>query len=69
MERSSAYYFPQEKLGLEPERGKLIAHLLGTNASMRITGSARKARVGGSPGMITPLTNESPYGGTEVDNW
>jgi predicted Zn-dependent protease len=57
----------QGPVSLEDTTDQLLNALQRNNSSMRITRSRESIRVGGRPGYVTELSNDSPAGGRETD--
>lgn len=65
-----SYYFPesQTREDLHQATLELIQHLHGANPQMRTSGTSQGVSVDGNQGLITILTNDSPYQGqSETD--
>ncbi len=63
-----SYYFPENsREDLRQSTEALIHHLHAENPSLRAASGQRRTRVGGSQGLVTNLTSESPFGGAERD--
>ncbi len=63
-------YFFREGGGRENLRqttNDLIHHLHADNPGLQVSGNPRSTRVGGSSGMVTQLSGDSPFGGPETD--
>jgi beta-barrel assembly-enhancing protease len=63
-----SYFFPEQNgQNLKSATADLIHHLHSDNPAMQETGNARRVRVGSSPGLVTQLMSQSPFGGSETD--
>jgi hypothetical protein len=64
-----SYFTPDSaNAGLREATDDLIHHLRTENPGMRVTSrKPRSVRIAGSPGLVTMLESDSPYGGVETD--
>jgi Zn-dependent protease with chaperone function len=58
------YYFPESQpRDVKQATDELIQHLHGGNPSLRVVSGGRRVTVDGSQGLVTTLSNNSPYQG------
>jgi len=57
----------QGTISLDDSTDELLNDLQRNNSAMRITRKRESIRVGGQPGYVTELSNDSPAGGRETD--
>jgi hypothetical protein len=57
-----SYYTPQSSNDLVGGTQELIKRLQQSNPGIRVRSRARQVQVGGSPGLITTLSSQSPLG-------
>ena len=63
-----SYFFPEQSgQSLKAATADLVHHLKSDNPAMQETGTARRVKVGSSPALVTQLTSQSPFGGSETD--
>jgi hypothetical protein len=63
-----SYFFPERsRANLADATSELIHHLHTENPTMQTNSGQRRMRVNGSQGLVTELTSQSPFGGTERD--
>lgn len=61
------HYDRNSQISLEEATDQLLGDLRQSNRKMRITRDHERIRVGGTRGLSTELSNESPLGGRETD--
>jgi Zn-dependent protease with chaperone function len=63
-----SYFFPEsQNENLSQATADLVHHLHSENPGMQESSGQRRVRVGGSTGIATQLTSNSPFGGAEND--
>jgi beta-barrel assembly-enhancing protease len=64
-----SFFFPEsQNRNLQQSTDQLIQRLRASNPSMEVSGGRRRVSVQGSQGLVTTMTNTSPYqGATETD--